>query len=61
MGSRIRAAYEKRLADGRLTPDPSQVPVVEALARVEIDLSRKGPLGGVLGGLFGGAPEVLGV
>src|SRR5690606_1766176 len=57
MGSRIRAAYEKRLADGRLTPDPSQVPVVEALARLEIDLGRKGPLGG----LFGGAPEVRGV
>src|SRR5690606_8414933 len=57
MGSRIRAAYEKRLADGRLTPDPSQVPVVEALARVEIDLGRKGPLGGLLGG----PPEVRGV
>src|SRR5690606_7451434 len=57
MGSRIRAAYEKRLADGRLTPDPSQVPVVEALARLEIDLRRKGPLGGLLGG----PPEVRGV
>ena len=57
MGSRIRAAYEKRLADGRLTPDPSQVPVVEALARLEIDLRRKGPLGG----LFGGRPELTGV
>ena len=57
MGSRIRAAYEKRLADGRLTPDPSQVPVVEALARREIDLGRKGPLGGLLGG----PPEVRGV
>ena len=57
MGSRIRAAYEKRLADGRLTPDPSQVPVVGALARLEIDLGRKGPLGGLLGG----PPEVRGV
>jgi cell division protein ZapE len=57
MGSRIRAAYEKRLADGRLTPDPSQVPVVEALARLEIDLGRKG----LFGGLLGGKPEVRGV
>lgn len=57
MGSRIRAAYDKRLADGRLTPDPSQVPVVEALARLEIDLRRKGPLRGLLGG----PPEVRGV
>lgn len=57
MGSRIRAAYEKRLADGRLTPDPSQVPVVEALARLEIALGRKG----LFGGLLGGPPEVRGV
>lgn len=57
MGSRIRAAYEKRLADGRLTADPSQVPVVEALGRLEIDLGRKGPLGGLLGR----PPEVRGV
>lgn len=49
MGSRIRAAYETRLADGRLTADPSQVPVVEALGRLETDLARKGPLGGLLG------------
>ena len=61
MGSRIRAAYEKRLADGRLTADPSQVPVVEALARLEIALGRKGPLGGLFNGLFGGPPEVRGV
>jgi cell division protein ZapE len=57
MGSRIRAAYEKRLADGRLAPDPSQVPVIEALARLEIDLGRKGRFGGLLGG----RPEVRGV
>ena len=57
MGSRIRAAYEKRLADGRLTADPSQVPVVEALGRLETDLARKGPLGGLLGR----PPEVRGV
>jgi cell division protein ZapE len=53
MSSRIRAAYDKRLADGRLTPDPSQVPAVEAFARLEEDLGRKG--------LFGRLPEVRGV
>lgn len=53
MGSRIRAAYDRRLADGRLTPDPSQVPVVRALARLEKDLRKRG--------LFGGRPEVRGV
>jgi len=53
MGSRIRAAYDKRLKDGRLTADPSQVPVVEALSRLEKDLSQRG--------LFGGVPEVRGV
>ena len=53
MSSRIRAAYDKRLADGRLTSDPSQVPVVEAFARLEANLERKG--------LFGRPPEVSGV
>lgn len=57
MPSRIRTAYDRRLADGRLTPDPSQVPVVEALSRLEKGLRRKAPLGG----FFGGAPEVRGV
>ncbi|MDP3803863.1 cell division protein ZapE [Brevundimonas sp.] len=56
MPSRIRTAYDRRLADGRLTPDPSQIPVVEALSRLEKDLRRKAPLGG----LFGQA-EVRGV
>jgi cell division protein ZapE len=41
------------LADGRLTPDPSQVTVVEALARLEADLEKRG--------LFGARPEVRGV
>ena len=53
MGSRIRAAYEKRLADGRLTPDPSQVPVVDALSALEKALGKRGP--------FGGIPEVRGL
>lgn len=49
MPSRIRTAYDRRLADGRLTPDPSQVVVVEALSRLEKDLRRKAPLGGLFG------------
>ncbi|MGV8928580.1 MAG: cell division protein ZapE [Brevundimonas sp.] len=49
MPSRIRKAYDRRLADGRLTPDPSQVPVVEALSRLEKALARKAPLGGLFG------------
>ncbi len=53
MPSRIRKAYDRRLADGRLTPDPSQVAVVAALSRLERDLGRRG--------LFGGRPEVRGV
>ena len=53
MSSRIRTAYDRRLADGRLTPDPSQVTVVEALGRLEADLEKRG--------LFGARPEVRGV
>jgi cell division protein ZapE len=53
MPSRIRTAYDRRLADGRLTSDPSQIPVVAALSRLEKDLGRRG--------LFGGRPEVRGV
>ncbi|HWQ86779.1 cell division protein ZapE [Brevundimonas sp.] len=49
MPSRIRTAYDRRLADGRLTPDPSQVPVVEALSRLEKDLRKKAPLAGLFG------------
>ncbi|MDP1778501.1 MAG: AFG1/ZapE family ATPase, partial [Brevundimonas sp.] len=57
MPSRIRTAYDRRLADGRLTPDPSQIPVVDALARLEKDLRKKAPMGGLLGS----GPEVRGV
>lgn len=53
MGSRIRAAYEKRLREGRLTPDPGQAAAIDALSRLEKDLKRRG--------LFGGRPQVRGV
>jgi len=57
MPSRIRTAYDRRLADGRLTPDPSQIPVIDALARLEKDLRKKAPMGGLLGR----GPEVRGI
>ena len=53
MGSRIRAAYDRRLREGRLTADPGQAAAVAELARLERDLKRRG--------LFGGRPAVRGV
>ena len=53
MPSRTSRAYHKRLADGRLTPDPAQTAAVEVLSRVERELGKKG--------LFGHRPEVRGV
>lgn len=53
MPSRVSRAYDKRLADGRLTPDPAQTEAVAALCRVERGLGKTG--------LFGRRPEVRGV
>ena len=53
MPSRIRRAFDQRLKDGRLNPDPAQDPALEALERLERDLGRKG--------LFGVRPPVRGV
>jgi len=53
MPSRIARAYESRLKQGLLTPDPAQVLAVEALSRLEIDLGRRS--------LFGGVTDVRGV
>lgn len=53
MPSRMSRAYHKRLADGRLTPDPAQTAAVAVLSRVERALAKKG--------LFGSHPEVRGV
>ena len=47
MPSRIRTAYDRRLAEGRLSHDPSQIAVVEALTRLEKDLGRRGLFGGL--------------
>lgn len=53
MTSRIRNAYDIRVEEGVLTPDPAQESVITALERLEVDLARRG--------LFGKAPEVRGV
>ena len=42
MDSRLRAAYDKRLAEGALHPDAGQLAAVEALARLERDLENAG-------------------
>ena len=53
MPSRLRRAYDQRLRDGVIQADPGQLAAVEALSRLERDLSKKG--------LFGGTPDVQGV
>ena len=53
MPSRIRRAFDQRLKDGRLSPDPAQASALDALQRLERDLSKKG--------LFGARPDVRGV
>ncbi|HWD68252.1 MAG TPA: cell division protein ZapE, partial [Caulobacteraceae bacterium] len=42
MDSRLRAAYETRLAEGVLQPDSGQLAAVDALSRLENDLERAG-------------------
>jgi len=53
MTSRIRSAYDIRIEEGVLAPDPAQAAVLTALERLETDLAKKG--------LFGRPPEVKGV
>ncbi|RZJ88352.1 MAG: cell division protein ZapE [Brevundimonas sp.] len=53
MPTRLRRAYDQRLREGTIKADPGQLAAVEALSRLERDLSKKG--------LFGGVPDVQGV
>ena len=53
MTSRIRNAYDIRVDEGVLSPDPAQAEVLLALERLERDLARRG--------LFGLPPEVKGI
>jgi len=53
MTSRIRNAYDIRVEEGVIAPDPKQLELLTALERLEADLSKKG--------LFGRPPEVRGI
>ncbi|MEO8811385.1 MAG: cell division protein ZapE [Caulobacteraceae bacterium] len=53
--SRLRAAYDERLAEGSLAPDAGQARAVEALSRLEVALAAAS------GGLFRAARQVRGV
>jgi len=53
MTSRIRSAYDIRIEEGVLAPDPAQAPLISELERLETDLARRG--------LFGGPPEIQGL
>ena len=56
MPGKFRAAYDERLRDGVLLPDPGQARAVDALERLEIDLADARPAG-----LFRKAEAVQGV
>ena len=53
MTSRIRNAYDIRVEEGVIAPDPQQQDLLAALERLETDLGKKG--------LFGRPPEVKGI
>ncbi|WP_312125634.1 cell division protein ZapE [Brevundimonas sp.] len=53
MTSRIRSAYDIRIEEGVLTPDPAQEGLIAELERLETDLAKKG--------LFGSVPDVRGI
>ena len=48
MTSALRAAYESRIADGSIRPDPVQAQALEELIRLEGDLAEEEPEGGIL-------------
>jgi cell division protein ZapE len=56
MPGKFRAAYDERLRDGALLPDPGQARAVDALERLEADLAEARPAG-----LFRKADAVRGV
>ena len=53
MTSRIRSAYDIRVDEGVIVADPAQRPLLEAMERLELDMTKKG--------LFGAQPEVRGL
>jgi cell division protein ZapE len=56
MPGSFRAAYQRRLSQGQIDPDPAQAPAVAALERLESDLAEAKPAG-----LFRKAQAVRGV
>jgi cell division protein ZapE len=48
MASALRAAYEARIAEGTIRPDPAQAAALEELIRLEADLGEDEPEGGIL-------------
>jgi cell division protein ZapE len=52
MASALQAAYDERLAEGELRPDPAQAAGLAALVRLEGDLVQAALGGGGLKGLF---------
>ncbi len=57
MPGQFRAAYDARLRDGVMLPDPAQARAVDALERLEVDLAEARPAGLFREGR-GGAPSV---
>lgn len=45
MTSRIRSAYDIRVEEGVIAPDPAQAPLIEALERLETGLAKRGLFG----------------
>ena len=53
MTSRIRSAYDIRVEEGVIAPDPAQAPLIVSMERLEADLAKTG--------FFGKVPEVRGL
>ncbi|WP_293903652.1 cell division protein ZapE [Phenylobacterium sp.] len=48
MAYALQAAYDARIADGSILPDPAQAAALQPLVRLEIDLVEDEPEGGIL-------------
>jgi cell division protein ZapE len=48
MASALQAAYEARIRDGQIQPDPAQAAALKSLIRLELDLGEDEPDGGIL-------------
>ena len=48
MASALQAAYEARIREGAIRPDPAQSAALQPLIRLELDLAEDEPEGGIL-------------